>query len=344
MKLQKPLTCHARSPILSGDIRLDEGLREARELSRKHFGNRIEFFLPGMFVMDGRTGRYPAVSITGDRCDLQCDHCRGRLLGPMIDGGGPEKLFNAALKMKEKGRLGLLVSGGSDLSGALPWRRYFHVLEKIVRETGLIVTVHAGYLNRETAAGLKEAGVSQALVDVIGDDETAKQVYHLKRGTAIIRETLDALYDAGPEPVPHIVLGLNYGRITGEYKAVDMLADYKPSRMVMVVLNPMSGTPMKGVDVPSPTEAAAFLVYARKKLPDSLHHLGCARPRGPYRWELDRLAVKAGVNALALPSDTALQEAEDSGIVAHCYETCCSLAGGDVLKRIPAVRFGLKEK
>lgn len=322
----------------------DASLQEAREISYRHFGKKIEFFLPGMFIMDGRMGRYPAVSITGGRCELQCDHCRGRLLAPMIDAQNPDNLFNIALKMKEKGRLGLLISGGSNLSGALPWSRFIKTIEKIVNETGLIVTVHAGYLNRETAESLKNAGAAQALVDVIGDDETARRVYHLKRGAAVVRETLDALAAAGLETVPHIVLGLNYGRIIGECQAVDMLADYKPTRLVTVVISPMSGTPMKNVDVPSPARAAEFLVYARKKLPDSFHHLGCARPRGPYRWELDRLAVKAGVNALALPSDTALKEAEDSGLETYCYETCCSLAGREELKQFPSVQFGLKEK
>ncbi len=296
-------------------------------ISWRNRGKVLSFFLPGMFVMDGRTGLYPAVSLTGPRCGLMCDHCRGRLLETMLPAETPEALLSLAVEMKKKGKEGFLVSGGSAPDGSLPYPRFHEVIREIIDRTGLTVTVHAGYLDAGTARLLKKAGVRQALVDVIGDEQTARRVYHLERGTAPVWETLDALTEAGLEPVPHVVVGLDYGRITGEYRAVERLAAYRPRRLVTVVLTPLSGTPMKGLAVPPPEDVAGFLVVARGVLPEAWHHLGCARPTGLYRRRLDRLAVRAGINAMALPSDEALEEAERLGLETLWRKTCCSLAG-----------------
>lgn len=314
------------------DHDLETTLAAARQTSQKHFGRTVEFFLPGMFVLNGRTGLYPAVSLTGERCDLGCEHCRGRLLETMIPALTPEDLTAAAQDLKRQGQVGMLISGGSDREGRLPWDGYFAALERIVRRVGLTITVHAGYINLATARRLKTAGVAQALVDVIGDDDTAREVYHLERGTAPVWETFEALAQAGLEAVPHIVLGLDHGRIKGEYRAVERLAAYNPTRLVTVVLNPLSGTPMKGLTPPSPEEAARFLAFAREVLPRARHHLGCARPRGPHRRRLDRLALQAGVTALALPSDEAWEEALNLGLKAALVPTCCSLAGREPKK------------
>ena len=278
-----------------------------------------------MFRLDDQTGLYPAVSMTGRECALKCDHCQGRLLETMIPVVTPEALEQTARDLAQRGRLGLLVSGGSDAQGRLPWDKYLSVLEKITPL--LTVTVHAGYLDQKTARGLKQAGVVQALVDVIGDDETARRVYHLKRGAAPVWETMDALAAAGLEAAPHVVFGLNYGQIGGEYQALERLATYRPVRLVTVVLTPMSHTPMAGCSPPPVDEAIKFLVEARRTLPESRHHLGCARPRGKYGHKLEKAAIRAGVNALAIPSDMAGKQAETLGLEVGFYKTCCSLAG-----------------
>ena len=306
---------------------LAKALEYARSLSWSRFGPTLDFFLPGMFVLNGETGLYPAASITGDGCELQCDHCRSRLLPPMIAASTPEMLVQKALDLEKRGRLGLLVSGGSDLEGRLPWDRYYQALEEISRQTKLVVTVHSGCLDRNTARRLKDTGVAQALVDIIGDDHTARKVCHLDKGAAPLWETLEHLLAVDLEVAPHVVLGLDHGRIQGEYQALERLGQFPLKRLVTVVLNPFTGTPMARVTPPSPEDAARFLIAAREALPQARHHLGCARPRGPHRRRLDCLAVLAGVNALALPSDEAWTQAQALGLDTKLIKTCCSLAG-----------------
>ena len=296
-------------------------------LSRRHHGNRLTVHIPGMFVVDGRRGRFRAVSITAARCELDCEHCKGQLLRTMPHAADPETLFRLGCEAQGRGDHGMLVTGGCDPAGKLPWKQFIPTIARLKAVTDLTITVHAGQVDSETAKALKDAGVDQALVDVIGDDATVREVYHLAEGTAVICRTLDALADAGLEIVPHILFGLHYGKEKGERAALGILKGYPLSKYVVVVIMPFRETPMAQVQPPAPEAVADFVALARLTLPELRASLGCARPRGWYRRKLDLLAVKGGINSLALPSEPALEEARTRGLEIVHRETCCSLDG-----------------
>ena len=58
--------------------------RAAWETARANHGDIFTFYLPGMIRLGRQRGLYPAISITGTRCGLQCEHCKGRLLENMV--------------------------------------------------------------------------------------------------------------------------------------------------------------------------------------------------------------------------------------------------------------------
>jgi len=304
---------------------LEKELAAARELSWRAHGPRLDIFLPGMFVAYGRKGRYPAVSITGTTCQQGCDHCRGRLLKTMRPATDADQLYALGKRLAAEGQKGLLLSGGSDPQGRLPWDKVLPAMERLSAETDLILTAHVGRIDSATARALKRAGVRQALVDVVGSEGTAQRVLHLADGLAAQTQTLAACVEAGLEVAPHIILGLDHGHMHGEEHALDLVAELAPKRVVFVVLMPLKHTPLAKAQPPTPQEAARFLAQARQRLPSARHHLGCARPRGRYRQELDALAVQAGINALAIPSDGALDQARELGVEISFQDTCCSL-------------------
>jgi uncharacterized radical SAM superfamily protein len=313
----------ARPKILDKD--LSSLLDSAWDASRSRHGNCLTVHTPGMFVVDGRRGKYRALSITGDKCDLGCEHCKGSLLRTMPAADTPEMLLRLGREAAERGDRGILVTGGCDSNGRLPWKEFVAAIRTLKGETDLAISVHTGQIDRETAGALKESGVDQALVDIIGDDGTAKEVYHLAQGAAAIRHTIESLASAGLEIIPHIVFGIHYGREKGETAALQMLKEFPLKKYVVVVIMPARGTPMAAVQPPSPERVAAFLARARLELPELESSLGCARPRGFYRRALDVLAVRAGINSLALPSEPALEEARQRGLNIIYRETCCSL-------------------
>lgn len=308
------------------DNGLEREMEAARRVSWDLHGKRLQVFLPGMFVAYGRRGRYPAVSITGQDCQLNCDHCNGRLLETMLQARDADSLLALGRRLAAKGQEGILLSGGSDRQGRLPWHKVLGAIERLRAETSLTITAHVGRLDAATARALKRAGVSQALVDVVGSEDTARQVLHLPDGLAAQQQTLSACAEAGLEVVPHLILGLHHGRMRGEKKALDLVASLEPRRLVFVVLMPLKGTPMQEAEPPAPEKAALFMARARHVLPKARHHLGCARPRGRHRQQLDALAVRLGINALAIPSDAALAVANDLEMEIIHRDTCCSLS------------------
>ena len=62
--------------------------------------------------------------------------------------------------------------------------------------------------------------MDQALIDVVGDDETFKTVFHLPFGVDRIEASMTALQRAGVPMVPHIVCVIHYGGMRGEKNSV----------------------------------------------------------------------------------------------------------------------------
>ena len=301
-----------------------EVMERARMSSWRSFGKRITFSLPGMFRCNGTAGKYPALSITGSLCRLECAHCRGKILSPMIPAAAPKVLLETCLELERKGNLGVLISGGCDEEGRLPWRAFLPALMEVKRRTKLDVSIHSGFVDEATAFGLKEAGVDQVLIDVIGDDATYRDVYHLEAGVSRLMATLKVLTGARLPVVPHIVCGLHYGKMKGEPKALGIVAGMEVPLLVMVSFMRIPNTPMWHVAPPAPEEIAELIAEARLRMPGTEISLGCARPRGNTR--LETLAIDAGVNRMALPSEEAVERVRFYGLEIRYQKTCCSVA------------------
>lgn len=311
---------------------LEEKMRAARERSWETFGKRLTFYVPGMIRCDGVRGRYQAVSITGERCDLQCGHCRGELLRSMPRVETPDALVARCLRLAECGENGVLISGGCDRNGRLPWDAFLSAIREIKERGGLHVSVHSGLVDRSTARRLKEAGVDQALIDVAGDDETYRRVCHVPFGIEEIVSSLEALEDAGLAIVPHVVCGLHFGEIRGERRALEIISNFDVAALVIVSIMKIPGKQDARFGPPRAAAVAEIIAEARLLLPEAPISLGCARQRGNR--DLERLAIDAGVSRMALPSDEAVEHARGHGLEVRFQLTCCSVPEG--LGGIPA--------
>jgi uncharacterized radical SAM superfamily protein len=297
---------------------------EAWGLTRKHHGETLDLYLPGMIRYGNLRGRYPAISITGNQCRLMCDHCRGLLLNPMVKAETPDDLFKRCRAFSKNGAHGVLLTGGSDHNGQLPWEPYLSAINRINTETDLFLSAHTGFPDHRICHQLKSAGVKQGLIDVMGDAETASSIYHLK-GLEPVLQGLSAIKESGLQLVPHIVAGLFNGQMKGEMNALEIIRSHAPHVLVIVVLTPLRGTPMAALSPPSPLEIARLVARARLLMPKVPISLGCERPRNKKGWEMERLSIQAGVNRMAVWSDQAVQEARRLGLTVRFQHTCCSL-------------------
>jgi uncharacterized radical SAM superfamily protein len=308
---------------MSNASSFSERLTTAREISWRLHGKSITFYLPGMFWLDGAKGRYPALSITGGECALGCDHCQGKILSSMIYAESADKLVSRCRHLAARGNYGVLISGGCNSEGRLPWDRFLPAIAKIKRETELFISVHSGLVDNSDAFRLKQAGVDQVLIDVIGDDETLKTVYHLPFGVDRIEASMTALQQAGIPMVPHIVCGIHYGEMRGEKNAVAMISRFKVQQVTIVSLMTLPGTGMEKLRPPTPEWVADIIAEVRFAMPHVPVSLGCARLRGDRQMEI--MAIRAGINNLALPSDEAVDAAQAYGLEIRHQHTCCSV-------------------
>ena len=292
-------------------------LDEAWETRLRYRGREMRFYYPHP--------RFPAVSITGEWCALRCKHCMGKYLKGMTPIKSPEKLKEFSIRLDGRGGVGILVSGGCTPDGRVPLERFYDALRWIKRHTELIINVHTGLVDERRADELASTGIDIASVDVVGSDETIRRVYGLRAKVEDYRKTLNSLMDTSiPAVVPHLCVGLDYGRILGEAKALEIISEAKPEQMVVIALIPTRGTPMESVSPPPPRDVAKVIALARSLMPETSISLGCMRPR-MRREELETLCLKAGADRMVLPSKTARRWIETHGLKAIELDGCCSI-------------------
>jgi len=302
------------------------------ELRRAHFPNQITFHAPGhkryktSEYGQHNAAEFVAISLTGTACALSCEHCKMNVLRGMADlRQSNGSLFDLCAGLAERGARGVLISGGSDAHGRVPLLKHIPDLIRVRRELGLAIRVHPGLPDEATCAGLAEVGIDGAMVDIIGHADTIRQVYHLHATPEAYEAALERLERHAVPMVPHIILGLHFGRMLGEWRALEMIARHPPKLLVLVILMPLTGTPMAIVEPPSLAEIADFFTTARKTLPATPLMLGCARPLGAMKPGIDRLAIDAGFNGIAYPAEGIVAYARQRGLEPTFVNACCGV-------------------
>ncbi len=273
---------------------------------------------------------FPAFSITAGGCALMCDHCEAKILEPMMPAIKPEILDHKVRQLIEtEGLQGFLLSGGSNKRNEIRYSRFYPVVEKLKRDfPHLRIAIHTALTDEAGAKEMESAGVDVAMLDIIGAEETIREVYHLDRPVDDFEATLEALCSTSMQISPHIVIGLHYGRILGEANALDILSRHPTHALVLVVIMPFYAKPGTFV-TPDTLDVGRIFLEARHRLPDRQVLLGCARPPGMHKRVTDAYAVMAGLDGIAFPADGAVAVADTIGRPFHQAHACCSIKLGD---------------
>jgi uncharacterized radical SAM superfamily protein len=325
--------------LTARDEEVYEAIEKAGRVSKEHFGRTIRFYAPSFTYYKSehyctRSAAFPSVSLTGSSCALECKHCGSVVLNTMYPARSPGKLVELCKELKTKGAVGCLVSGGCSVDGSVPLERFLDALATVKREVGFTLVVHTGIVGESVARGLKEAGIDAALIDVVGSEETIREVYNLEVGLKDYDESLGWLGKAGVPVVPHVLAGLHYGALKGELHALEMIAKHNPAAVIIIAFFPIRGTAMEQAAPPAPLDIGRVLAAARLMMPSVPLALGCMRPKGAHRTKTDVLAVKVGVNAIAFPAEEAVATATRLGYSVSFSPTCCSQVFEDLRSRI----------
>lgn len=272
----------------------------------------IKIFIPGF--------KYPSISITGSYCALMCDYCKGRYLSGMKKVHTPKELYDLVKNLVKSGVKGVLISGGFNSDGVLPIEPYIPTIRDIKKDFGIIISIHAGLISKSLATELRAAGVDVVDYEFVVDDYVIKNIMHLNsKSYEDFLKSYEVLVEHGPPYIiPHILIGANYGKVETEFKAIEVLRDYKPPVTVFLILKPTENTPMANVRVVV-DEVIEVFRYARRKIVSEIA-LGCMRPL-EMKYTLDFTLCELGlVNRIVNP----LRKLADR-FQSEVIETCCSL-------------------
>ncbi|MGI6554985.1 MAG: radical SAM protein [Bacillota bacterium] len=259
-----------------------------------------------------------SVSVTGTGCALNCAHCGKHYLKGMIT-------LDAVLSGEGRSKYtSYLISGGCTTQGKVPLLPHLEQLRQLKKSARL--NLHTGLIDREEACSLTEVADAVSF-DFVCSREILQKVYGLDKNVSDYLESYRALVECfGTQKViPHITIGLDRGQVTHEVKAVELLASEGISRLVILVLIPTPGTSFQRMPAPNLVETAAAIARIRALIPTTPIFLGCMRPGGAYRRQLDLLALRCGINKIVQPAPNIFTAARELGLEVKTEKECCAL-------------------
>ncbi len=299
---------------------LEPFLNLAQSITKRNFGNIIKIYNP--------TKKFPAISITGSECALNCEHCNKKYLKGMKQILEEKDLEQFLLSLSKENGIGVLISGGSDLDGSVPLLNFLDTIKKVKKETNLIINAHTGLLKEETAKKLSEANVDIVSFDVNMDEEVIRNVYHLDVELDEYRRSIELLQKYNLSVVPHVCVGLNYGKLHKEIESIKFIKEtlLNPSLIVVIALIPPKHSNMK-FETPNPEIIAKTIALIRFIFPNTEISLGCMRPRGNIKSEVEIYALKAGITRIEIPSKGTIKwlRKQNSGINFKYFSACCAI-------------------
>lgn len=307
---------------MNRQISLDIVIEQSQQLTRNHFPDTIAICHPGLFRINGAFGATRAISITGQHCQLNCSHCGGRLLRGMADGSSPQSFLAKCLTWADNNVPGILISGGADLDGQLPWHSFLPAIRQLNKETNLHLSVHTGLATPEIISDLKSAGIHLFMFDLVPDNSVFHDVFKQTEGCQRMLQMIDALKSCQASVAPHIILGLSPD-IQSNVKSLTMLQGLNIESIVVVQFMPLPGTPLAKQPTISRDETIRFIAHLRREFPTTEISLGCARDRRDFK--LEQQAIETGINRIAIPSDETIQYIDQKKTTAIKYSQCCSI-------------------
>ncbi len=277
-------------------------IMEAEEIRKKFFPPHIYFVYPN---------RTQTISVTGGHCDMNCAHCGGHYLKNMQE-----------IDQVNNNVSSCLISGGCNSEGKVPILDQKKKIKQLASTSRL--NAHVGLVNEEEARQIGQLAEVVSF-DFIASNEVIEQVYGLKDITKEDYLTSYQLLNKNVKVVPHICIGLNGGKESGEMTALEMLAEENPDALAFIIFSPTRGTFFEHRLPPSIERVMDILAFARVKFPKTPIHLGCMRPGGKYRNEVDYWAIKAGVTKIVSPSPRAKKLVSELGYKVIYREECCVL-------------------
>lgn len=253
-----------------------------------------------------------------------CQHCKGKLLQRLIPATTCEELEKKALSLNRQGAKGILLTGGCDEHGRVPLKTLIPAIKKLKKEKDLIIIAHTGFISFDEAKILKDSGLDGIGFDVMGDMNAVREVYGIHVSEKEYIDSLSAIHDSGLMIFPHVCVGIHFGKLSGEYRALEMIRSIVPTTIIITALMPVAGTPMENIK-PDLADFEKVIKKAIEMFPHTPVLLGCAHSSGKDRGDIEKMALICGVSGIAAPTLGTIEFAKEKGYEINYYGSCCGL-------------------
>jgi biotin synthase len=286
-------------PLITREEALDLGRTEDRgeieALVERAWKARLDNF-------GDSTDMCSLVNAKSGGCAEDCGFCAqsrfAEAATPMHAMMSPEQILEHAKAAEAAGAHRFcMVTQGQGLSK----RDFSNVLEgaKLVAEqTNLKRCASVGHMSVQRAKALKEAGIQRVHHNVETAESYYPEVSSTVRYEGRIR-TIDAVKEAGLETCVGGILNLG----ESAEQRVEMafqLAEINPTSVPINLLNPRGGTKFGDRELMEPWEAVKWIAIFRLIMPEALFRLCGGRNENLGVGDLQKMAVKAGLNGVMM--------------------------------------------
>lgn len=254
-----------------------------------------------------------AISLSGRACALNCAHCNKHYLKQMAPLAKPIP----------KNTQSLLISGGLKKNGQSFILDHEKELARLKKSGSYRLNAHIGFTSPQELDQIAKI-VDCVSFDFVSDTAVIQKVYKIDKNQQDYLK-LYKLLATKTTVFPHITIGLDAGRIHWEYEAIDILNDLGADRLVLNVFIPTPGTDFADSPKPDLKEVRKVLKHARRVFKNKILILGCMRPAGKYRAELDQIAIEEGIDRLVQPTPQARTLAKKLNLEISEASECCVL-------------------
>jgi len=254
-----------------------------------------------------------SISLTDHCCEQNCAHCNGHYLKGMQK---LSKLQTDSMNAYDA----VLISGGSSRTGSVPIAEHLETILALPEH--LQLNLHPGYQPVEPLLPLKKRKPVISF-DLPGSNEVIKNIFKLPYEVEDYRKLFTS-YAKHFETTPHICIGINEGRDSGEESTLDFLAEQPVKQAVFIIFRPTPGTELAETPPPELRRVYKVFNHARSRLKSQLL-LGCMRPAGTYRRDIDILAWLSGIRKIVQPHHDLIKILEHHRIQINEHKNCCAL-------------------
>jgi uncharacterized radical SAM superfamily protein len=245
-----------------------------------------------------------------------CEHCKGSHLGGMTDVSEAGAMLRVIDGLISSGGAGVLVSGGCDVNGSVPVKGAIDAI-RYAHGSGLKVNVHTGFIGKEDAKRLRDAGVDTFSVDIHQDPAIIKDTLHLNVPKSAYSDMLDNIISVGGNVAVHLTAGFGAEDLVA---SAELVKNKGLREAILLALVPTKGTMTEDNLIPEDAvvDAAALLMEMGLEVT-----LGCMRPR--VHRDLERRCIEAGVRRIANPSRRTVSWAKENGFKVIERKVCCGI-------------------